>query len=958
MDRYIDSFLQHVASSLKNKFGDNLSRVAVVFPNKRANLFLNEYLVTGNEVMWAPTYMTISELFTSLSHLQIADPVDVVCRLYKHYAKATNSNESLDYFYGWGERLLADFDDLDKNLGDADKIFRDLREYQEIGAYDEILDEDQIAQLRKFAGDFSVKDRSKIRERFMQLWEAMLPLYKGLKEDLVKDGMAYEGQLYRDVLERLKRQELALPTQFDYYAFVGFNVLDSVEKELFKLLQAEGKALFYWDYDVHYVNNSDPLAPTEAGVFLQENLKTFPNELANDTGLYNNLTGRSETKLGITFVAADTDAIQAQYVDQWLSTRCDGKLDSNEARQTAIVLCDEGQLLPVLHALPKSKGYDVNITKGFPLTHTPAYASVIRFMNEMLYDQNVRRCKLPEGTKLMPLQQSEAMDKLLVIQQLVKNDAVDVRKKYKIDDWKNILYTESYFQIYTIISRFVKLIETGTLSTEGTNNLYIGLDTLFKLLKQVMRSQTIPFHGEPAVGLQIMGVLETRCLDFKHVLMLSVGEGILPQKATDASFIPFLIRKRYGLTTYLRKTAVYAYYFYRLMQRAQDVTLVYNNSTSGTHRGEMSRFMRSMHYDPQLGKDIKRYHLKSVPRPLSLPELKICTNAENMEQPFRNKFSPSALNTYLSCNRMFYYQYIKHLRKPDDTDGIIDPRDLGTVFHYAAQLFYESVGTQRIESKSLRNYLEDRYNVQLQDIVRKAFLNPEKPIERTPLVETIVNKFLHDTIKYDSGEFNTDKALTLNSLEFIAAEHYAEVLLKVPFGKEDNLVDIKLYGEIDRLDLAELEGVGRCLRVVDYKTGGSSVEVKNMEHMFNHQQKEDSKKEDSKKKDSKKKDPKHPFQTFAYCLLVHESPEFSQYKSLPLVPALYYVHHFQQKGFNPYISFEGKSCTDFRAYAEEFKSKLIGLLSEIIDPKNPFECTNNKDTCKYCDFCDMCGRNS
>ena len=942
MDRCIDSFLQHVASSLKNKFGDNLSRVAIVFPNKRANLFLNEYLVAGSEVMWAPTYMTISELFASLTHLQIADPVDVVCRLYKHYAKATNSNESLDYFYGWGERLLADFDDLDKNLGDADKIFRDLREYQEIGAYDEILDEDQIAQLRKFAGDFSVKDRSKIRERFMQLWEVMLPLYKGLKEDLAKDGMAYEGQLYRDVLERLKRQELVLPAQFDYYAFVGFNVLDSVEKEMFKLLQAEGKALFYWDYDVHYVNNSDPLAPTEAGVFLQENLKTFPNELANDTGLYNNLTGRSGTKLGMTFVAADTDAIQAQYVDQWLSTRCDGILDSNEARQTAIVLCDEGQLLPVLHALPKNKGYDVNITKGFPLTHTPAYASVIRFMNGMLYDQNVRRCKLSERTQPMPLQQSEAMDKLLVIQQLVKNDAVDVRKKYKIDDWKNILYTESYFQIYTIISRFVKLIETGTLSTEGTNNLYIGLDTLFKLLKQVMRSQTIPFHGEPAVGLQIMGVLETRCLDFKHVLMLSVGEGILPQKATDASFIPFLIRKRYGLTTYLRKTAVYAYYFYRLMQRAQDVTLVYNNSTSGTHRGEMSRFMRSMHYDPQLGKDIKHYHLKSVPQPLSLPELKICTNAENMELPFCNKFSPSALNTYLSCNRKFYHQYIRHLRKPDDTDGIIDPRDLGTAFHCAAQRFYESViGKQCIESKSLRNYLGDKYNVQLQDIVRKAFL--EKNIERTSVGETIVNKFLHDTIKYDSGEFNSNKALTLNSLEFVEAESSAGVILKVPFGKENNLVDIKVYGEIDRIDLAELEGVGQCLRVVDYKTGGSSVEVKDMEHMFNHQQKDD---------------PKYPFQTFAYCLMVHESPKFSQYKSLPLVPALYYVHHFRQKGFNPYISLEGKSCTDFRAYAEEFKSKLIDLLKEIIDPQNPFVCTNYKDTCKYCDFCDMCGRNS
>lgn len=944
MDKCIDSFLQHVASSLKKKFGDDLSRVAVVFPNKRANLFLNKYLIAGNEVMWAPAYLTISELFASLTHLQIADPVDAVCRLYKLYAKATNSDESLDYFYGWGERLLADFDDLDKNLGDADKIFRDLREYQEIGGDDEILDEEQIAQLRKFAGDFSVKDRSKVRERFMQLWQVMLPLYKGLKESLARDGVAYEGQLYRDVLERLKHQELPLPAQFDYYAFVGFNVLDAVEKEMFKLLHDEGKALFYWDYDVHYVNNDEPFAPIEAGVFLQENLKIFPNALANDTALYNNLTGRTGDRLDITFAAADTDAIQAQYVNQWLSeTRNIKHFDSKEACQTAIVLCDEGQLLPVLHALPRNNDYDVNITKGFPLTHTPAYASVVRFMNGMLYDQNVRRCKQPE-VKPMPLQQNEAMDKLLEIQELVKNEAVNVRKNYKTDDWRSILYTEAYFQIYTIISRFVKLIDSGTLSTEGDKSLYIGLDTLFKLLRQVMRSQTIPFHGEPAVGLQVMGVLETRCLDFKHVLMLSVGEGILPQKATDASFIPFLIRKRYGLTTYLRKTAVYAYYFYRLMQRTQDITLVYNSSTSGTHRGEMSRFMRSMLYDPQLGQGIKCFHLKSVPRPLLLPKADLvkCLNTDNSKQPFCNKISPSALNTYLSCKRKFYYHYIKQLCKPDDTDGIIDPRDLGTIFHYAAQLFYECViGKQRIEPKSLCLYLENNGTVQLQDIVKKAFR--DKGIERTAVTETIVNKFLHDTIRYDSGEFTANKSLALKSLEFVAAEHKAETILKVPFGKDGNLADIKLYGEIDRLDLAELEGVGQCMRVVDYKTGGNSVKVKDMEHMFSHQQKED---------------PKYPFQTFAYCLMVYENPEFSKYKTLPLIPALYYVHHFRQKGFNPYVSFEGKSCTDFRIYAEEFKSNLTKLLSEIIDPENPFECTNYKDTCKYCDFCDMCGRNS
>ena len=276
-------FLKLVADDLRQKFGNDLSRTVVVFPNKRASLFFNEHLVPleNNEndtPIWSPRYQTISELFRSLSTLAVADPIETVCRIYEVYIELTHSKETLDFFYGWGERLLADFDDVDKNMADAPRLFRNLREIKEL-ENSEFVSNEQENVLRDFFRDFSLDNNSYIREKFLELWNQMLPIYQRVNADLAKEGLAYEGALYRQVLENLEAGKIAIDEEVDRYVFVGFNVLAQVEERLFALLRKKGKAVFYWDYDNSYAGEDTNF---EAGVFLRNNLEKFPNELPSE----------------------------------------------------------------------------------------------------------------------------------------------------------------------------------------------------------------------------------------------------------------------------------------------------------------------------------------------------------------------------------------------------------------------------------------------------------------------------------------------------------------------------------------------------------------------------------------------------------------------------------------------------------------------------------------------------
>ena len=703
-------FLQLVAHDLYTKIGNDLSRTVLVFPNKRANLFFNEYLAEeSDQPIWSPAAMSISDLLQKLSVQKAGDPIRLVCELYKVFKEETGSRETLDDFYFWGELLISDFDDVDKNMVDADKLFSNLQDLKNLMDDYEFLDEEQEEAIRQFFQNFSIERRTELKEKFISLWDKLGIIYHRYRENLAELGIAYEGMLYRNVIEQLDTDRL----KYDKYVFVGFNVLNKVEKEFFQKLQKAGKAMFYWDYDLFYTQR---ISKHEAGEFIKRNLIDFPNELPES---YFDIFRKPKK---IRYISASTENAQARFLFSQTA-------QMGSEKENAIVLCNEALLLPVLHSIPQDV-QNVNITMGFPLAQTPVYSFINaamelqtngyrpdtgRFTYEavskilkhpytrQLSDHATRlERKLTKTNRFYPLPSELKKDDFLTILftpqsnirelcdyllRLIKSISILYRKEGEYDDIFNQLYRESIFQSHLKINRLYSLIESGELS--------VRTDTLKRLITKVLTASNIPFHGEPAIGLQIMGVLETRNLDFRNLIMLSLNEGQLPKAGGESSFIPYNLRKAFGMTTIEHKNAVYAYYFYRLIQRAENITLLYNTSSDGLNRGEESRFMLQLLVEGP--HEITREYLEAGQSPQNTLEIQIEKTPEilrrlyrayDIAQPESVILSPSALNTYLDCRLRFYYRYVAGLKTPDEVSAEIDSALFGTIFHLSAQLAY------------------------------------------------------------------------------------------------------------------------------------------------------------------------------------------------------------------------------------------------------------------------------
>ena len=611
----MQSFLQLVAHDLYAKIGNDLSRTALIFPNKRANLFFNEYLAgESDQPIWSPAAMSISDLFQKLSVQKSGDPIRLVCELYKVFKEETQSQETLDDFYFWGELLISDFDDVDKNMVDADKLFSNLQDLKNLMDDYEFLDKEQEEAIQQFFQNFSIERRTELKEKFISLWDKLGTIYHHYRENLTELGIAYEGMLYRNVIEQLDTDQL----KYDKYIFVGFNVLNKVENEFFRKLKDAGKALFYWDYDIFYTQQ---IRKHEAGEFLKRNLGEFPNELPES------FFDTFKEPKKIRYISASTENAQARFLPEWIKMITDNhsQIAEEKEKENAVVLCNEALLLPVLHSIPQEVK-NVNITMGFPLAQTPVYSFINaamelqtngyrsdtgRFTYEAVsailkhpYTQQISshagplERELTKTNRFYPLPSELKQDDFLAtlftprngikelcdyLIELIKDISTIYRKEGEYNDIFNQLYRESLFQSHTKINRLYSLIESGELS--------IRTDTLKRLITKVLTASNIPFHGEPAIGMQVMGVLETRNLDFRNLIILSLNEGQLPKSGGESSFIPYNLRKAFGMTTIEHKNAVYAYYFYRLIQRAENITLLYNTSSDGLNRGEESRFM-------------------------------------------------------------------------------------------------------------------------------------------------------------------------------------------------------------------------------------------------------------------------------------------------------------------------------------------------------------------------------
>lgn len=955
----MQSFLQLVAHDLYTKIGSDLSRTVLVFPNKRANLFFNEHLAgESDRPIWSPAVMSISDLFRQLSVQKTGDPIRLVCELYKIFREETQSQETLDDFYFWGELLISDFDDVDKNLVDADKLFSNLQDLKSLMDDYEFLDKEQEEAIQQFFQNFSIEHRTELKDKFVSLWDKLGTIYHRYRENLTERGIAYEGMLYRNVIEQLDVDQL----KYDKYIFVGFNVLNKVETKLFQLLKNAGKAMFYWDYDIFYTSQ---IKKHEAGEFINRNLRQFPNELPES--YFDSF--RKPKK--IRYISASTENAQARFLPEWIrttfSTEC-------EEKENAVVLCNEALLLPVLHSIP-TVVENVNITMGFPLAQTPVYSfvnaalelqingyrtdtgrftyesvSVILkhpYTRQLSINAEPMERELTKNNRFYPLPSELKKDDFLAklftpcnsimelcnyLTEMIKDISLLYRKESEYSDVFNQLYRESLFKSFTTINRLHSLIESGDLN--------VRTDTLKRLINKVLTASNIPFHGEPAIGMQVMGVLETRNLDFRNLILLSLNEGQLPKAGGESSFIPYNLRKAFGMTTIEHKNAVYAYYFYRLIQRAENITLLYNTSSDGLNRGEESRFMLQLLVEGP--HEITREYLEAGQSPQNTTVIQIEKTPEVFEKlrytydishnPRAIFLSPSALNAYMDCRLKFYYRYIARLKTPDEVSAEIDSALFGTIFHFSAQLAYEDLtrNGKTIHKEDLERLLRDE--VKLQNYVDLAFKEKffqvapyEKPeyngvqLINSRVIVSYIKQLLRNDLQY-------------TPFEMIAMEK--EVKEKITVQTSQGPLTLYLGGSIDRLDAKE-----DTLRIVDYKTGGTPKTPVDIEQLFTPAEGR----------------PNYIFQTFLYAAIM------SRQQRLKVAPALLYIHRAASENYSPVIEMgEPRKpkipVNNFAFFEDEFRKRLEKLLEEIYNEDEPFTQTDDIKKCAYCDFKDMCKR--
>ena len=959
----MESFLKLVAADLYKHTEGNLAHTAVVFPNKRAGLFFNEYLAQESESpIWSPAYVSISELFRSLSPCEVGDPVKLVCELYKIFRRETQSTETLDDFYFWGEMLISDFDDADKNKVDTDKLFSNLQDLRNIMDDYTFIDDEQEEAIRQFFQNFSIERRTALKERFISLWDVLGNIYKGFRESLASQNIAYEGMMYRHVIEHLDVDKLP----YEKYVFVGFNVLNKVEHTLFTQLKDAGKAVFYWDYDEFYMKENRQAVTHEAGEFIRRNLRDFPSPLSGE--LFKNLSKPKE----VHYIASSTENAQARYLPQWIRNNL-----TTPEKETAVVLCNEALLQPVLHSLPAEVKH-VNITMGFPLSQTPVYSFLIALLELHTHGFNFKSGRytfqsvvtllkhpytrqltgqaellekeLTRNNRFYPLPGELGKDEFLtrLFTPLSGNLNLCIRLSETLQqvagiyqantsgtedtDAFNQLYRESLFKAYTTINRFRTLIEEDELTVQS--------ETFRRLLVKVLSATNIPFHGEPAIGMQVMGVLETRNLDFHHLVLLSVNEGQLPKSGGDSSFIPYNLRKAFGMTTIEHKIAVYAYYFYRLLQRAERITLMYNTSSDGLNRGEWSRFM--LQFLIEWPHPITRQFLEAGQSPQGTSPITVEKTPDvmrRMQSLFdvranpKAKFSPSALNYYLDCPLKFYYRYVAGLSAPDEVSAEIDSATFGSIFHYAAEHIYKDLTTHGkvINKEALETLL--RNEVKLQDYVdtafKKLFFNVpqnEKPeYNGVQLINSaVIARYLKQLLQND---------LRYAPFTFIASEMEVDEPIDIQTPK--GVIKSRIGGIIDRMDSKD-----GTLRIVDYKTGGDADTPPHVESLFI----------------PDKKRSNYVFQTFLYAaIMCRKQP------TMKIAPALLYIHRAATETYSLVIQMgeprkPKEAVEDFSKYEKEYRERLQGLLEEIFNPEKSFTQTEIIEKCTYCDFKALCKR--
>lgn len=947
-------FLENLAKHIVSKEGDKLANYCFVFPNRRSGLFFKKFLLRyyqGTE--WAPKTTTINDLMKEISGLEEADPLDVLFTIYDLYANLTDLPEPFDKFYPWGEMMLHDFDNLDKYLVNPESIFKNIQELKEIDDVFGELEQEQIEFIRLFWKSFHQGEMTKEKDLFLYTWKILPIIYKQLVEVYFNRGEAYEGMMYRKAAT-LDVRELDEKLKYDHYYFIGFNALSACEKRLFSHLQQKEIASFYWDYDQKYIEDKS----MEAGRFLRENILKFPSP--DDLSVFSSLADDRRIRI----FDLPTDVLQAKTVFQLINERTDPIVEAND---TAVIACNENLLMPLLYSLPEQVK-QLNITMGYPFSNTPLNSfieAVLRLHrkvrsnksgNILFYHKDVLSVLNHQYFKMICDDNPQnTVDKIIsqnivyIEEQFFKDRFYKltfrhVATAYELCDYLNDLLhyileklikdEENYIRalekeyLLVLLSRLNKLTELLE-KRPGLEKL-----TFIRLFKRLTQNLRIPFTGEPLAGLQIMGILETRLLDFDNIIMLSVNEEIMPRSSSGNSFIPYSMRYAYGLPTREDMDAIYAYYFYRLLQGAKKVDLLFKSASEGVRSGEMSRYLYQMKYEfdaeiirpvlPVTTTEIPAIVIKKTPEIMSQLEKYL---EGNIEEKY---LSPSSLNTYIDCSLKFYFRKILSVGEQDELLEEIDAIGFGNILHKTIHNLYDGLRKQKdlIQKNDLEELLKgDKVERTLLDEFRKVFFKSESNRElegKNLIIFAILKKYLFKIIETD---------IAIAPIEILDLEKNYTSVIKIESATEQ--LKILVGGQIDRIDRSN--GV---TRIIDYKTGVSEKRFRSIDSLFD--------RDDSKRN-------KEAFQALVYASLY-----LSKHPEQIVQPGLYIIRKLYQDDFSPEFKMgernDQETFTSFNGHEDKFSTYLKSVLGELYNPEIPFKQTTVIERCSYCDFKGICQR--
>lgn len=971
-------FLRQVAHVYLREQRDMLGDCCFVFPNKRMGVFFRRYmrLESGGERMVMPETTTLAELCQEFSGLVEAPRLDRLFTLYNEYRQLGSEVPEFDRFMFWGDVLLADFDDVDRFLVDPDLLFVNLKRYREISA--NYLTPEQMEILSRYWGEHFAPvspdefwnhvhdEETPLEGKFLRLWEVLGPLYARFTERLLDQGLGTAGMMIRRAASLLNDADWAPDNTTKRYVFVGFNVLSLAEIKIFERLRKRGMADFYWDVASPAMADAD----NRAFRFMRQNARMFPSRYALDDYFDEPAEFPEIHVTGVPSAVGQAKMAGRQLID-WAGTGAVG--DVADAIDTAVILPDENLFIPMVHSVPDIY-CNVNITMGFPLRLTPlsalmetlvamhSRASLSRgewayfhedvravvshpllqgidagVCNAILARMSERRLYMVPVGVLMELAGGLAF----MFRPVADTNSVEEchQRFYEIASGLRSLLAPlegKELEVYFLDAYMLSLEELR--AAVERHGITMGETSFLRLLHDAVRSFKVNFAGEPLKGLQVMGVLETRGLDFDNLMLLSMNERVFPRRQYARSFIPDALRHSYGLMTLDFQECVFAYHFYRLISRAKRVRIFYDARTVSGSNSEMSRYISQLLYlFPSCRVTHDLVAMDALPRtPEAIVVRKtpeIMAKLAEFTRPGGKKLSASSINKYINCPLAFYLSAVCDLNLDEEATDYMDSATYGSIMHSVAERLY-------LELKG------DAASVIITPEILDMLINSDVKLDR--LITETINEFYNRLPRGSATPLEGESLILGNVMkhfvklllrkekefapfEFIAAEYRIESRMEISPGVE---VNIKQF--IDRVDrVFTREGVGR-LRLVDYKTGNDEISFSSVSDLFDP--------ENASRR-------KAILQLMFYCNAYAASTGCDE----PIQPIIYKMGKLATEGLRP-LSYNKKPFEDYREINEEFLREFRRVVSEILDPDVPFTQALVNDHCQFCSFRPICRR--